>query len=173
VAKLFVAISIVFHIKYGKISCCVLSSKSPQYEESMPMDAKIKFLEMIQSVITRMASNSFMLKGWAVTLVAGTFVLSAREANNLFFLIAYVPILVFWFLDSYYLQLERKYRILYNKVTDQNLDEIDFKLSVGKSKAEDKTCFFQSLMSPTELWFYFPTAILVAIVIIISQLAIN
>ena len=38
------------------------------------MDRKMKHLEMIQGVISRMANNSFMLKGWAVTLVAGIFV---------------------------------------------------------------------------------------------------
>jgi len=127
---------------------------------------------MIQGVITRMASNSFMLKGWAVTLVAGTFVLSAKDSNSLFFLIAYIPILMFWVLDSYYLQLERKYRVLYNKVTEQKPDEIDFKLTAGKSRAEDKTCYIQSLISRTEIWFYFPMSVLVSIVIIFSQLCI-
>ena len=34
------------------------------------IEIKIRHLEMIQAVITRMASNSFMLKGWAVTLIA-------------------------------------------------------------------------------------------------------
>jgi len=71
---------------------------------------------MIQAVISRMANNSFMLKGWAVTLVAGVFALSAKDANQMYFLIAYIPIVLFWFLDSYYLQLERKFRVLYNKV---------------------------------------------------------
>lgn len=28
-----------------------------------------KYLEMIQAVIARLASNSFILKGWSVTLV--------------------------------------------------------------------------------------------------------
>ena len=37
------------------------------------MDNKIKHLELIQGIINRMAGNSFMLKGWAVTLVAGIF----------------------------------------------------------------------------------------------------
>lgn len=34
-------------------------------------DHKVSHLEMIQGVINRMAGNSFALKGWAVTLVAG------------------------------------------------------------------------------------------------------
>lgn len=79
-------------------------------------EAKIKYLEMIQSVITRMASNSFYLKGWSITLVTALFALTAKDNRNLFFLIAYIPIIFFWALDSYYLSLERQYRNLFNDV---------------------------------------------------------
>lgn len=34
------------------------------------MENKIKHPEMIESIIERMGSNSFKLKGWAVTLVS-------------------------------------------------------------------------------------------------------
>lgn len=129
------------------------------------MDNRIKFLEIIQNLITRMSTNSFMLKGWAVTLVAGTFALSNIESNNLFFLIAYVPIILFWFLDAYYLQLERKYRKLYNDTLEKPCDEIDFRIFVLPSKFEDKTYFYQSLLSRTEIGFYLPMALLVAVVI--------
>ncbi len=132
------------------------------------MDNKIKFLEMIQNIITRMSTNSFMLKGWSVTLVAGTFVLSNVESNNLFFLIAYVPIILFWFLDSYYLQLERKYREFYNEILEKHNDEIDFKIIILQSKVERKTCYYQSLFSCTEIGFYLPMALLIAIVIALS-----
>ena len=46
------------------------------------MENKIKHLEIIQGVINRMAGNSFALKGWAVTLVAGTF--PARRQDRFF-----------------------------------------------------------------------------------------
>ena len=78
------------------------------------MDTKIKHLELIQSVINRMASNSFLLKGWAVTLVSALFVLADKQAKPQFILIAYIPIAAFWILDGYYLSLERKFRDLYN-----------------------------------------------------------
>ena len=67
------------------------------------MDKKMKHLEMIQGVISRMANNSFMLKGWAVTLVAGIFVLAGKDTDKLYFLVAYIPAIVFWVLDAYYL----------------------------------------------------------------------
>jgi len=129
------------------------------------MDNKIKFLEMIQNIITRMSTNSFMLKGWAVTLVAGTFALLNIESNNLVFLIAYIPVVLFWLLDSYYLQLERKYRRLYNNTLENPYDEVDFKILVLPSKSEDKTCFYQCLLSCTELGFYLPLTLLVALII--------
>ena len=34
------------------------------------MEKKIKHLEMIQAVIVRMGNNSFLLKGWSVTLIS-------------------------------------------------------------------------------------------------------
>ena len=64
-------------------------------------NSKIRHLEMIQGVINRMAGNSFKLKGWAVTLVAGIFALASRDTDKLYFLIAYIPIVIFWGLDSY------------------------------------------------------------------------
>ena len=130
---------------------------------------KLKQLEMIQAIILRMASNSFMLKGWAVTLIAGTFALSAKDTNSLFFLIAYVPIVLFWFLDSYYLQLERKYRVLYNDTTLKEEKDIDFRFSVSKSKTNDKTLYVQCVLSITEAGFYIPAAGLVALVIVLAE----
>ena len=134
------------------------------------MENKIKFLEIIQNLIMRMATNSFILKGWAVTLVAGTFALSNKESDNLFFLISYIPIILFWFLDSYYLQLERKYRSLYNNTLEKSDNEIDFKITVLPSNAEDNTCFYQSVFSCTEIGFYLPMALLIAIIIILSSI---
>ena len=41
-------------------------------------DKKLKHLEFVQNVITRMNTNSFLIKGWSVTLVAAIFALSAE-----------------------------------------------------------------------------------------------
>ena len=54
------------------------------------MENKRHHLDIIQSAIQRMASNSFALKGWAVTLVAGIFALSSKDADKMYFLITYV-----------------------------------------------------------------------------------
>ena len=68
-----------------------------------------RHLEIMQGVINRMAENSRSCKVWCVTLVAATLVLVARTGEPQHTLIALVPTLLFLFLDSYYLALERSF----------------------------------------------------------------
>lgn len=135
------------------------------------MEDKRKHLELVQCVINRMASNSFMLKGWAVTLVAGIFALAEKDADKLYFLVAYVPIIIFWGLDAYYLFQERLYRSLYDKVRQTDEDKIDFSLKATAQEFSSErnrydSCFF----SGTELWFYLPLAIVCTGIIIITHI---
>ena len=126
---------------------------------------------MIQGIINRMASNSFKLKGWAVTLVAGIFALAGKDTDKVYFLITYIPILIFWGLDSYYLQQERLYRSLYEKVRKMEEKDIDFSLKATTEEFNsNKNCYFYNLFSKTELWFYLPLAIVCAGVIIITHM---
>lgn len=106
------------------------------------MENKLKHLEMIQGIINRMASNSFALKGWSVTLVAGIFALSSKDANEIYFLIAYIPIIVFWFLDAYYLLQERLFRSLYGKVRRLSEEKIDFDMNIAKNEFKSEKTHF-------------------------------
>lgn len=135
------------------------------------MDGKIKHLELVQGVINRMANNSFMLKGWAVTLVAGVFAVAAKDTNKLYFLVAYIPIVIFWGLDSYYLLQERLYRLLYEKVRKTENNDVDFSLSATKEEfGSYKNCFSNCLFSTTEKWFYLPLALVCTVVVVIAQI---
>lgn len=134
------------------------------------MDNKKTHMEMIQGIINRMAGNSFSLKGWAVTLVAGIFALAGKETDKMYFIIAYVPIIVFWFLDAYYLLQERLYRDLYNKVRMMKEEEIDFNMNTSLDELKsEKNTYVSSLFSKTEFWFYVPLALLVAGIIILTH----
>lgn len=123
---------------------------------------------MVQEIVTRMARNSFSLKGWVVTIITGVFVLAAKEATVSYFLLSYIPIVLFWFLDAYYLSMERRYRHLYNKVRIQDVDELTFDLTPPKADEATKTLFWQSFLSRTELGLYLPLALLVIAVILIK-----
>jgi hypothetical protein len=77
---------------------------------------RVKHLEMIQAVIGRLGNDSFLVKGWTIT-VAGVFLgfavnLSSKDLAAASFL----PILLFWSLDAYYLWAERLFRNLYDCV---------------------------------------------------------
>jgi hypothetical protein len=73
----------------------------------------LEHLKLIQGVITRMAANSFVLKGWAVSLVTGLAALAKADGNDDIAWISLGVLVVFAFLDGYYLALERAYRRLY------------------------------------------------------------
>ena len=91
-------------------------------------DAKIKHLEFIQNVITRMNTNSFQIKEWTVVIVAAILAIYASTENIYFVLSAIFPTLIFWFLDTYYLTQERKFRGLYNDVAGVSKNPKEIKL---------------------------------------------
>jgi len=74
---------------------------------------RLKHLELLQSVISRMANNSFLIKGWVTTISSALFALGAKEADSTYAFLAVYPILAFWALDAYYLHLEREHRKSY------------------------------------------------------------
>jgi hypothetical protein len=109
------------------------------------MDKKLKHLELIQMVVTRLAGNSFLIKGWAVTLVSALFALAAKDANANYVVCAYFPAIMFWCLDSYFLRQERLFRKLYDCVRAKDSDTIDFSMDtspfVGQVASYSSTAF--------------------------------
>ena len=116
-------------------------------------ETRIRYLEAIQRVVDRLSNISFILKGWAVSLVAGLMALAASGSNQGFVLIAYIPIVVFWFLDAYFLMMERQYRDLFKENIDlsQKLEQFTLKREKG-----DVVIFVKALFSITMLLTYIP-----------------
>lgn len=77
---------------------------------------KIQHLEFIQNIINRMNSNSFQIKEWMIIIVSALLALYANNSNEAFIFVAVIPTFLFWYLDAYYLQQERKFRELYNEI---------------------------------------------------------
>lgn len=75
-----------------------------------------KHLELIQNAITRTNSNSFQLKGLAITISTAILGIFITNSNMSFVYIGLFPTILFWFLDAYYLQIERKMRGVYDDV---------------------------------------------------------
>ena len=101
------------------------------------MESKIEHLKMIQGIITRMNTNSFQIKGWTITLVSALLALYANSRKVTYIFIALIPVLIFWFLDSYYLQQERKFRELYKEIVNTahyGTDIKEFEMLIDKYK---------------------------------------
>jgi hypothetical protein len=113
---------------------------------------KSKHLEFIQNAINRMANNSFIIKGWAVTLVTAIIGFSLSRSITSFVYLAFLPTLIFWGLDAYYLRQERLFRNLYNHAIKRNSKELEpFSLDTDPFKNEVDpwlcTVFSKTLLS--------------------------
>jgi hypothetical protein len=115
------------------------------------VESKLKHLEFIQQIITRMNVNSFLLRGWSVTLVSALFAFATKDTNIQYILITYISTPLFWILDGYYLSQERKFRDLFEKVSVLENDEIDFSMKTSNS---NKNSWISSIFSKTEIIFY-------------------
>ncbi len=126
----------------------------------------LKEIDIIQDIIKRMAFNSFMIKGWAITLVVVTLLLKGTEKYQVW--LAFIPLLVFWFLDVYFLWQERMYRKLYEWVINNRLktEEYLFDMNAYRFKNEVQSRF-RIMFSITLGWFYGSIAILVIIYVLI------
>lgn len=138
------------------------------------MDNKIKHLEIITKIIERMEKNSFSLKSWAVTLVVAICALSVNDSEKKFIIVALIPIIVFWLLDSFYLQIERKYRILYRNVSEKEEKQVDFGLELSTlvlSESDRKrTKFIKCLFSFSEILFYMPLTLALAVIVYLLRI---
>jgi hypothetical protein len=131
--------------------------------------AKETHLQMIQGVISRMAQNSFAMKGWAVTLVSLAFALAAKDTNTKVGLVAYIAACMFWFLDAYYLQQERLFRLIYEYVCTLADNAIDYSMKPtaaiehATKDQKERLAYLCNLFSRTESGFYVPLLLVVTL----------
>lgn len=134
------------------------------------MDGKIKHLEFIQNNITRMNTNSFQLKGLTITITATLGAIYASTLKIELIFVSFVPIIFFWFLDTYYLQQERKFIGIYNDVVGitENVTIKDFEMPTTKYK-KGKFHFANVFISRTIISIYFPLLIITILIILLEK----
>ncbi len=129
------------------------------------MENKRKHLEMIQSVINRLAQSSFLLKGWSVVLVSALFALAAGNSKPQFFYLPCFPVIAFWILDGYFLQQECLFRALYDHV--RTLEEKDINFSMDTSVVKDQVSSWRDVILSKSLFIFHGTLIASIIVVIL------
>jgi glucose-6-phosphate-specific signal transduction histidine kinase len=100
--------------------------------------AMLKEMDLIQEVIKRMSNTSSLIKGWTVTMIS---VILAAKADSSAVYFVIIPIILFWFLDAYFLQNERQYRRLYAWVVQHRMNDLTdlFSLNATRFKTEGQT----------------------------------
>lgn len=125
---------------------------------------KFKHLDYIHNTINRMSTNSFIVKGWLITLISAIFVLSDKTTNQNFLFISLLAIPVFWYLNAFFLKIERKYRKFYDDVRVLDEDSIDFSMDTKEIKG-GKYTLCSSLFSKS-IWPLYLIVLIINIVLI-------
>lgn len=116
-----------------------------------------KEIDLIQECIRRMSHNSFMVKGWALTLIAGVTVISHGDNFNDYILLVcstIVPFICFWILDAFFLHTERKYRKLYEITLEKRRNgDMSYQFELNPKKVSIN-CFIRTMFSTTLSLFY-------------------
>ncbi|MGI5195582.1 hypothetical protein ACQEVY_18340 [Streptomyces sp. CA-288835] len=129
----------------------------------VPLDAdRIKHLEFIQATITRMGTNSFLVKGWSLTLAVGLLALAGSRSSWQIAAVGVVPLFCFWYLDCFFLRQERAFRRLYDDVRRPNSTVEVLSMNVGP---------YLSSMPWPEVWLT-PTLALFYAPLLIADLAV-
>lgn len=128
-------------------------------------EAKIPHLEMIQNIINRMNSNSFLLKGWSVTIFVGLFTFAnIKDMDSRFIIIALIPTIIFLILDSFFLRQERLFRHLYDDVRLDNTHDFKFSMKTSKYKKKKDVSYIKVMLSITVWPCYLPIIIITFII---------
>lgn len=115
---------------------------------------RLKHLEMIQAVVTRLANSSFFIKGWTLTIAAVFFTVSVNRGDWGFAATALVPIVGFWFLDGLFLRNERLFRRLYDDVRGVVTTVESMSMDTTPYMKQNKTTWTSAVFSNSQFLFY-------------------
>lgn len=126
-----------------------------------------KEIDLIQACIARMVHNSFLIKGWSISIVAVVLALTEKWGDaELLGAVLLIPLISFWYLDSFFLRTERMYRAMYTWVLQKrNGGSTDYLYDLNPSRFANKVDSAWKIMwSVTLRWFYgIPVVIVVLI----------
>jgi hypothetical protein len=133
-----------------------------------PIDAsRLKHLEMLQQVIARMANNSFLVKGWSITLISALLAFATKDKMAAMAWIAFLPLISFWLLDGFFLYQERLFRALYINNSKPPLN-FPSDLSFDTSKIEGVS-WVDAIFSTSLIIFHGLLAVMILAVIVFNS----
>ncbi|MEV0170151.1 hypothetical protein AB0I00_03330 [Streptomyces sp. NPDC050803] len=115
-------------------------------------DGRIRHLELIQTIVARMGNNSFLIKGWSLTVTGALLAYAVGNDENAIAVVSFIPVLAFWLLDGYFLYQERLFRRLYDRVRDSANAIQPFSMDTAPGK--EPQGLLKAAVSPTLSCFY-------------------
>ena len=144
----------------------------------------LKYIDILQGIINRMADNSAKCKTWCITLLSALIVVSlndqiiSTEHTKVILWVCIGIAFLFFCLDSYYLSIERlvreKYSTFIDKLNTQNTDEDVFKVEFHewqgcsdamKNLRNQVNTLVMGMISISTLLFYSIVVILILLLI--------
>ncbi len=129
-----------------------------------------KEIDLIQSVITRMANNSFMLKGWIVSLIVVLLAITDQTIVvtklNYFNFMLILTVLVFWYLDAFFLHKEKCFTKLYNWVIENRMASDQFLFSLDYTRFDNQEKSVWNIMFCNRTLFLFYGLIAIALIVL-------
>jgi len=128
-----------------------------------------KEIDLIQGVIARMANNSFLLKGWLISIIVAVLALTKEtlitKDVTYFALILLLPLSVFWYLDAFFLHKERCYRKLYDWVVSHRKKSNEHEYSLDYTRFKNEVDSVTRIMFSKTLAPFYGVVALILIVI--------
>ena len=126
---------------------------------------RLEHLRILQSVIDRLASNSFRIKRWAIaiTLAILAFLSTSKEVSvSSVYWLAIGSVGLFATLDTYYLALERRVRDTFDYVRLHPEEPTDFAI-IDDMSGKETVCKMAVAAKSVSVWLLYGALIVVSI----------
>lgn len=137
-----------------------------------------KEIDLVQNCINRMAKNSFMLKGWLITIYTIVLTLLPEKIEfDKIFIVMISSTCLFWYLDAFFLKNEKIYREIYEwilKERPKNNRELLYQLNPNKFTTKiSEVSIIKTMFSKTLLIFYGIPSVVIIYLFVMGKLQID
>jgi hypothetical protein len=119
-------------------------------------ELRIKHLEMLQSLISRMAGYGASFKSYCITVVTAVLGFALTLHRPAIAALALLPVVAFGAADAQYLRVERRFRDVFNLIRKEGWDVTpSFDINLTTAPAQS---YLKAVTSWSIVWFYAPLA---------------
>jgi hypothetical protein len=127
-------------------------------------ELRIKHLEMLQALITRMAGYGAAFKSYCITVTTAVVGFAFTLHRPAVAALALLPVVAFGVADAQYLRVERRFRDVFNLVRKESWDTMpSFEINLQSAPTQS---FVAAASSWSIVWFYLPLAVGVLVAVL-------